>query len=591
MRKLTFLACAAMLTSAVVFTGCKNDKEPNAKVPSVTTDIAIALPAQVGGPSVRHMPGVTVQTNGASDFTTNGMKGINLVPFAASATVTTSSTRHGENLELGNIGTTYNYSPATNAKAKVFTGQQVPMGTSAFLFYGESNATSSDADAYFKIGKLSGNLSTNTPAGFSFKLDPIKPNSTDVTNDTKYINLLAYLNLVAQASDGTKEWRNYTTEDNEGYAEMFATYATARNLNSFGVQRMMTDLYKSIKPNGDALATAIKTAIANSTYATVDADGNVTLDATNCGGFPANLYLPDGAIAVEYNTTSKEFVGSASYEYNGMEVANTALYTYPASLWYYANSRIKTSTTSEAEHYTAETAANWDAILTQYSKDNGSVNSKTRSLALKEVVQYGVARLDVKLHAAETLTDLNPVTSNRNIQNTTGYQLTGVLIGGQKNVGFDFTPATLSSSDASYGTSYTIYDRVMTGSSAILADPTNWSATNSTLVLETAVDQDVYIAVELLNNSTHDFYGADGVVPAGGKFYLVGQLKADPQSPAAANPSKKVFRQDYTTTAQLTIVNLEKAYNTIPDLKAPQVEVGLSVDLTWSEGYTYSVDL
>ena len=85
MRKLTFLACAAMLTSAVIFTGCKKDNEPQANVPTVTTDIAISLPTQVGGPSVRHMPGATVQTNGSSDFTTNGMADIILIPFSPKA--------------------------------------------------------------------------------------------------------------------------------------------------------------------------------------------------------------------------------------------------------------------------------------------------------------------------------------------------------------------------------------------------------------------------------------------------------------------------------------------------------------------------
>ena len=39
---MTFLACAALLASAVVITGCKNDNEPQAKAPKVTTDIAIS---------------------------------------------------------------------------------------------------------------------------------------------------------------------------------------------------------------------------------------------------------------------------------------------------------------------------------------------------------------------------------------------------------------------------------------------------------------------------------------------------------------------------------------------------------------------
>ena len=136
MKKVTFFACAAMLAS-VALTGCSgNDANLPANAPQVTTDIAIALPSQVGGP--KRMPGATVQTAGATDFATNGMNLITLVPFGPSATVTTSSVRLGDNIVLGQIGATQDYSPAANAKAKVFTGKSVPQGTSAFLFYGVS---------------------------------------------------------------------------------------------------------------------------------------------------------------------------------------------------------------------------------------------------------------------------------------------------------------------------------------------------------------------------------------------------------------------------------------------------------------------
>jgi hypothetical protein len=113
-----------------------------------------------------------------------------------------------------------------------------------------------------------------------------------------------------------------------------------------------------------------------------------------------------------------------------------------------------------------------------------------------------------------------------------------------------------------------------------------YSDANSTLVLETAAEEDEYICVEFTNNSTKDFYGADGIVPIGGKFYLVGRLTAA----SATETGKKVFKQDYTTTAKLSIKDLKSAYNTIPDLKAPQLEIGLLVDLTWKAGHVYEID-
>ena len=114
-----------------------------------------------------------------------------------------------------------------------------------------------------------------------------------------------------------------------------------------------------------------------------------------------------------------------------------------------------------------------------------------------------------------------------------------------------------------------------------------YSPMNSTLVLETPANTDEYIALEFTNTSDKDFYGVDGIVPVGGKFYLVGQLSAA----EATQTGNKVFKQDYTTTVRVAIKDLKSAYVTIPDLKAAQLEIGLSVDLHWESGHTYDLEL
>ena len=106
-------------------------------------------------------------------------------------------------------------------------------------------------------------------------------------------------------------------------------------------------------------------------------------------------------------------------------------------------------------------------------------------------------------------------------------------------------------------------------------------------MLETAANVNEYVAVELVNTSDKDFYGADGIVPIGAKFYLVGQLAAT----AATETGNQVFKQDYTTTARFSIKDLKSAYVNIPDLKSPQLEIGMSVDLSWKSGHTYDVEL
>jgi len=603
MRKLTFLACATLLTSAVVFTGCNNDKNDPAKVPTVTTDIAISLPAQLGGNgAVRHMPGITAQTGATGDvydeFAANhGMTNIVLIPFAKREPVSTASKRLGANINLGvvpvGIDETDTHSNQDGkGRTKLFTNAQVPNGTSAFLFYGESG--NNDANNFVR-GRLNSDITSSEPAAYSFSLQPILTNIAGATtSDAAYTNLIAYLNLVANAENKESDaadyasktkWYEYTTALNEGYTELFDTYKSLKVLSSFGIQRMMTDLYKTLMLNAvtDTLANNIKEAISNSTYASVDGSGNVTL-VSSLQNYPQKHGLPVGAVAVAWDNTNHQFVGNSASSYGQSNVlAPNQLdrYVYPASLWYFANSTIKTSTTKEAEHYAD--GASWADILAQYD-NKYSVNSTTRSIALVDTIQYAVARFDVSVKIGGTdnaLVDNNPVTTANKVANPAGgYAMKAVLVGGQKNVGFDFTPATYP------GTSneYVIYDSLMT--SNINAIYGAYSAANPTLVLETAANQDIVIAVEFVNTSGVDFYGKDGIVPAGGRFYLVGKLPAA----SATRTENKVFKQDYTTIANITIPNLQNAYNVIPDLRAPQLEIGMLVDLYWKAGTTYEIN-
>jgi hypothetical protein len=61
-------------------------------------------------------------------------------------------------------------------------------------------------------------------------------------------------------------------------------------------------------------------------------------------------------------------------------------------------------------------------------------------------------------------------------------------------------------------------------------------------------------------------------------------------SPTDDKTGGKVFKQDFYTTAKFTIKNLKSAVVTIPDLRNPGVELGLSVDLEWQEGNSFNID-
>ena len=116
---------------------------------------------------------------------------------------------------------------------------------------------------------------------------------------------------------------------------------------------------------------------------------------------------------------------------------------------------------------------------------------------------------------------------------------------------------------------------------------------------------------------TTSFYGKDGIILPGQTFYIVGKLDVThAANPIPTNstpntddeldtfyPSRdlRAFIQDYTTTANFILKagsdtgngdgSLAKAVTTVPDLRESSQTIGLSVDLAWKAGVTYTVNL
>ena len=218
----------------------------------------------------------------------------------------------------------------------------------------------------------------------------------------------------------------------------------------------------------------------------------------------------------------------------------------------------------------------------------------TRSIALTNQINYAVARLDVTIQSADNI--LYDSKGNAVSVPEAGFPVSAVIIGNQKNVNYQFVP--IESEPA-----YSIYDCDINGKmAATVGGPTG---INHTLVMETSSDlKQVRVVVELTNTSGTAFYGKDGIVPANGKFYLAGILDITNNTehgeikPDASNP--RIFVQDYTTTANFTIrkgtlsggnVGLGSAYNVIPDLQTPSLEVAFSVNINWREGITFNKTL
>lgn len=575
------LGAATLLLSTAGFTACSSEDTftgGSFSGESVKTQFAINVPAV--GKSDARMGEDIVQ--GQNTVVFRGMSNIRLVPFklgsnpsSVTEPLTGSESLYYNAIELGAIGS----SDLTNtAKYKVYNDVELPIGVNAFLFYGE--ATDKSADASDKTnGALVPSYSTQgleagkTLADVHFDLKGILVGDDYQTTQT---GLLAILDGIAK----TEGWKDATGTLQPYYTSFTGMKAGSANNILLAVQ----DLYNAVK--GDVLTdeNGLKAKIATKIEEYFTPSGSsvpytLTYNTTSLATYPFGIGLPDGAVQVAWDTDHFEY--TSNVDYNGgtsMNVSGLDKYVYPASLYYWDNTSLKTSNSQQSNNYGTN---DWNTIInTLYSE--WAVTASTQSVALAKAINYAVGRLDVyAAFAAGEIYDANPSGQQPVRIPDDGFTLTGVLIGGQKNVGWNFTPLE------SDGTEKTIYDAAVDAGAAGTEGVTRTSGLkNRTLVLETAgkVGEKVNFALEFTNNSSQAFYGKDGLVPVGGKFYLVGQLNAD-------GSHAKVFEKDHYTKATVTINSLKNAYNCIPDLRSPKLELGLSVDLTWVEGLSQDVTI
>lgn len=575
------LGAATLLLSTAGFTACSSEDTftgGSFSGESVKTQFAINVPAV--GKSDARMGEDIVQ--GQNTVVFRGMSNIRLVPFklgsdpsSVTEPLTGSESLYYNAIELGAIR---NSDLTSTAKYKVYNDVELPIGVNAFLFYGEATDKSGDASDKTN-GALVPSYSTQgleagkTLADVHFDLKGILVGDDYQTTQT---GLLAILDGIAK----TEGWKAATGTLQPYYTSFIGMKAGSANNILLAVQ----DLYNAVK--GDVLTdeNGLKAKIATKIEEYFTPSGSsvpytLTYKTTSLATYPAGIGLPDGAVQVAWNTDRFEYTSNVDYDGGtSMNVSGLDKYVYPTSLYYWDNTSLKTSNSQQSNNYGIN---DWNTIInTLYSE--WAVTASTQSVALAKAINYAVGRLDVyAAFAAGEIYDANPSGQQPVRIPDDGFTLTGVLIGGQKNVGWNFTPLE------SDGTEKTIYDAAVDAGAAGTEGVTRTSGLkNRTLVLETAgkVSEKVNFALEFTNNSSQAFYGKDGLVPVGGKFYLVGQLNADVSH-------AKVFEKDHYTKATVTINSLKNAYNCIPDLRSPKLELGLSVDLKWEEGLSQDVTI
>ena len=561
--------CMAVALAAAGMTGCSED-EPNVNPTegeTVKTSFAISLPYQFG----TRMSGDNVQANG--NFL--GMQNIRMFPLTTAGADNVALSRM---IALGNIA-----ADGLTNQTKVYNDVQVDVNTNNFLFYALAGSTAPSTATAFANGYMTDNLSSGV-----VNTNDIKFNLTRIRKEANFATDGA---AVLQALNGVAAASGWSASQDEQLKALYDLYIKNTAGSAASVKVLLEDLNNKMK----ALNTGSTATVAQ---AVIDAitTAKAAIDAST---FPRNYNLPDGVAQVAWSGTATafEFVGNAGVTIGSNAIDPTTI-CYPAGLYYMANTPIKTT---DALDPVFPDFANWANFAADWTGTR--VTATTRGIALTNPVQYAVASLAVKVKcASSTLADNakeyaeDPTTGGQEQTITVpadGFKLTGVVIGGQpETVGWDFK--NLAGNHL-----MNIYDN------AVPADVTakfgSESPINYTLVLEDLVEAAVSdktqasvvnIALEFENTSGQSFYGQDGLVPAGAKFYLVGQLNLNAQQGVTDTTGRtSVFSQDYTTTATFTISSLENAYNGIPDLRASKMKFGLAVDLTWQAGVSFDVTI
>lgn len=606
----------AMLTAGSMgFTACSSDDvagggNTDSGVAGKMVKTSFALNIPYGSKSGRMSVDETQANTNATSGKFNGMYDMRLLSFNGDV----SNANLRKKICLGGTEDAFQ----TDNRRSVYRDVTIPVGTTNFLFYGETyNHEGFSMDQKFEKGFLeasdelkkaprANNESDGSDQGktgldlakITFSLKPIL--ETTYAEDTKAQGVIEALKTVYTTSYGGETWSEIAAKANQTAtekhaAEMFTKFSSLRAGSADAVRLTLEELKKSCGrevPTSLEVAQDILEAIAYNADAAIK-----DLDPTK-NNFPTNLGMPVGAAKGSFNAAG-DFtydVKNTTITANGNSIDYTTI-TYPAALNYFIQTDLG------ANNAPFNTLSNWPSIdqwlgtSTYEWADNGwgnTVEETTRTIALKTPIQYGVANLESNVTVtASTLednaVDQGKLLANQKISTSSSkyFTLKGVLVGAQPaSVNWDYTPTA-----AAYD--HTIYDRQMTTADNKIYNG-GTGTTNYTLVLDNAnaTTKSVYVTLELVNNTGVDFYGVDGLVPNGGTFYLIGTL--DPETGGNGDSKQDhVFVKSHRTIANFKIgaESLKKAYNTIPDLRSTQISLGLAVDLEWKDGITFEVEL
>ena len=527
---------------------------------------------------------------------------------------TASSTKIGEMIEFKNHEDDIISSDTTSSEVSEFRQVGVPVGTTHFGFYGTASGYSSTHEDRMKYGVIEveglSRTSYHGNSGIRFKPVQICKSEADFGGSTAGAKLLALLNeLMAVTSNEAAPNDRWETADDIYLSDSYKSIIELKTLSSHHVALMLAAVNKVVShtPEGSPgrqLADAIKTKIA-SVCATAPTETSMTADLKEeYLGFPADIHLPVGAARITWDATQKKFIVPDVQAYGKQfDILSLNDYCYPMNLQYQVLSDIVASDSIVSMPTSSEETAlseKWKNLIDSLYKGASTVvQQSTQSVAMKQQVNYAVGKLALKTRIATS--DNMYDAKGKLVDVSNGFTLKGYIIGGQREVDYNFQPVAGSKE-------YAIYDTDLNGG-AQQVKRHYFTEENFILGLGTSSDKDIQIALELVNNG-NDFQGADGVIMHGATFYLVANLAPKEGQNYISGSIDQVFCRDKATTVALTIEGgypdtdgdgkpdpglddygrvkplkgLATATYGMPRLDVPKPTLGLSVNLSWGDG-------
>lgn len=575
------LTALTALLAACVESGAPDDSYADV---NVAVDLALAV-SPTTNRTVTRMAGDVVEGNGA-------LEDLLVIPFTVKGSKI-GLTDMPRTFSLSGVSTdTYTNKDGGASRFYYYKNCSFMAGTTSVLAYAQ--AKRSITGKVYDGSIASTGLETMTPANISFALESFVADNTAPAGAVTIVEALNELANVVRAdrsADINPTNPTWSTTSNGSLQSLFKTFTWRDGSGTYtllpGSSANMVCHLKEMKSRLAALSLtegSTEAALRDALVAAIGSEGDdaaTSIIARVAGvDYPRSMGLPDGAAALRW----VDNVGGGAFQVETQtttlaSINNLSRYAYPPALMFYGNSEIYTSN-EEVTESDYDGASTWSQVLAKYEYSNGTVSANTKAVAVIEPLQYAVGRLDFTLQKTATTTlkdghgtDIDVGKTVEGNREETCFPLTGVVVGNQHTLGFDFVPPP---QQTDFDTKFAYDSQVPTGASRIYLNTKAESAPVSTLSLQTYDGEEVYIGLEFENQSGVSFQGIDGVVYPGTRFYLIGSIKPT-DGVGTGDAEGRVFTQDYTTKVSLKVASLAKAYNVLPDLLSARLEVGVMV--------------